>query len=74
MLDLSADSLIPSTTYTTAIGLARIFGNDFSHDKVTRFLNKEALDNKKLWTFIQPFVCSVECEDSMLIVDDTIFE
>ncbi|MEM0938657.1 MAG: hypothetical protein AAGI25_02575 [Bacteroidota bacterium] len=74
MLDLSTDSLITSTTYTTSTGLVRIFGNDFSHDKVTRFLNKEALDNKKLWTFIKPFVCSVECEDSVLIVDDTIFE
>ena len=52
MLDLYTDYLISSTKYTTATGLSRLFNNRFSHDKVTRFLNSQELDNKKLWSFI----------------------
>jgi DDE superfamily endonuclease len=74
ILDLYTDYLITSTKYTTATGLAKIFDNEFSHDAITRFLSGEELDNKKLWTFIKPFLRSVEKEDSVLIVDDTIFE
>ncbi len=74
MLDLYTDYLITSTRYTTATGLAKIFGDKLSHDDVTRFLATEKLDNKKLWSFIKPFLRSVEKDDSVLIVDDTIFE
>ena len=74
MLDLYADYLISSTKYTTATGLSRLFNNRFSHDKVTRFLNSQELDNKKLWSFIKPFLRSVEKDNSVLIVDDTILE
>jgi len=74
MLDLYTDYLITSTKYTTATGLAEIFGDNFSHDKVTQFLSNDELDNKKLWSFVKPFLRSVEKEDSVLIVDDTIFE
>jgi len=73
-LDLYTDYLITSTKYTTATGLAKIFGDKFSHDDVTRFLATENLDNKKLWSFIKPFLRSVEKDDSVIIVDDTIFE
>ena len=74
MLDLYTDYLITSTKYTTATGLSRLFNNRFSHDKVTRFLNSQELDNKKLWSFIKPFLRSVEKDSSVLIVDDTILE
>ena len=74
MLDLYTDYLITSTRYTTATGLAKIFGDSLSHDKVTRFLSGEELDNKKLWSFIKPFLRSIEKDGSVLIVDDTIFE
>ncbi len=74
MLDLYTDYLITSTRYTTATGLAKIFGDKLSHDDVTCFLAKEKLDNKKIWSFIKPFLRSVEKDDSVLIVDDTIFE
>jgi len=74
MLDLYTDYLITSTKYTTATGLAKIFDNKFSHDQVTRFLSTENLDNKKLWSFIKPFLRTIEKEDSVIIVDDTIFE
>ena len=74
MLDLYTDYLISSTKYTTATGLSRLFNNRFSHDKVTRFLNSQELDNKKLWSFIKPFLRSVEKDSSVLIVDDTILE
>jgi len=73
-LDLYTDYLITSTKYTTATGLAKIFDNEFSHDAITRFLATENLDNKKLWSFIKPFLRSVETEGSVVIVDDTIFE
>ena len=74
MLDLYTDYLISSTKYTTVTGLSRLFNNRFSHDKVTRFLNSQELDNKKLWYFIKPFLRSVEKDSSVLIVDDTILE
>ena len=74
MLDLYTDYLITSTKYTTATGLSRLFNNRFSHDKVTRFLNSQELDNKKLWSFIKPFLRSVEKDSSVLIVDDMILE
>ena len=74
MLDLYTDYLITSTKYTTATGLSRLFNNRFSHDQVTRFLNSQELDNKKLWSFIKPFLRSVEKDSSVLIVDDTILE
>ena len=74
MLDLYTDYLISSTKYTTATGLSRLFNNRFSHDKATRFLNSQELGNKKLWSFIKPFLRSVEKDSSVLIVDDTILE
>ena len=74
MLDLYTDYLISSTKYTTATSLSRLFNNRFSHDKVTRFLNSQELDNKKLWSFIKPFLRSVEKDSSVLIVDDKILE
>ena len=74
MLDLYTDYLITSTSYTTATGLSKVLDNSLSHDKVTRFLKKEKLDNHRLWTFIKPLVRSVEQKNSVLIVDDTIFE
>lgn len=74
ILDLYTDYLITSTSYTTATGLAEIVDTNLSHDKITQFLSNEELDNKKLWSFIKPFLRSVEKEDSVLIVDDTIFE
>ena len=74
MLDLYTDYLIASTKYTTATAMAKIFGDRFTHDKVTRFLRGEELGNKKLWSFIKPFLRSVEQHDSVLIVDDTVFE
>ena len=74
MLDSYTDYLISSTKYTTATGLSRLFNNRFSHDKVTRFLNSQELDNKKLWSSIKPFLRSVEKDSSVLIVDDRILE
>ena len=79
--------LITSTSYTTATGLSKVLDNSLSHDKVTRLLKKEKLDNHRLWTFIKPLVRSVEQKNSGLIVrgsqgilwigmgiDNTIFE
>ena len=65
---------ITSTSYTRATGLSKVLDNGLSHDKVTRFLKEEKLDNHRLWTFIKPLIGSVEQENSVLIVDDTIFE
>ena len=39
-----------------------------------RQVNSQELDNKKLWSFIKPFLRSVEKDNSVLIVDDTILE
>jgi len=70
VLDLYTDYLITSTKYTTATGLAKIFGDSLSYDAVTRFLATENLENKKLWSFIKPILRRVEKEDSVIIVKE----
>jgi len=74
MLDVYVDYLICSTSYTTATGLSRATNNMISHDKITRFLAKEEFTPKDLWHIAKPFVRSIEQEDGVLIVDDTIEE
>jgi len=47
---------------------------EISHDKVTRFLNREDLTSAKLWKIIKPKVRGIESEEGIIIIDDTIEE
>lgn len=70
-LDLYADYLICSTSYTTATGLSKMTDNAISHDKVTRFLSSKDFTSADLWLKAKPFYNSIKSDDGVLIVDDT---
>ena len=73
-LDLYSDYLIVQNKYATSTGLSEMLNGAISHDKVTRFLNKEELTSKELWKYIKPDVRNNENTEGMLILDDSIEE
>jgi hypothetical protein len=74
MLDIYTDYLICSFGQASATGLARLLDNEISHDSVTRFLSSEPRTSAALWRVVKPLVRSVESEDGVLIIDDSIEE
>jgi hypothetical protein len=74
LLDLYSDYLITSFSLTTATGLAALVDNAYSHDQITRFLDKEQYDQKRYWHTIKPLVRAVEQEEGVLLIDDTLEE
>src|ERR1700730_7821352 len=73
-LDLYTDYLICSTSYTTATGLSRMTDNAISHDKVTRFLSSKDFKSADLWLQAKPLYNSIQSDDGVLIIDDSIEE
>lgn len=73
-LDLYVDYLICSTSYTTATGLSKLTDNVLSHDKVTRFLASKDFTSSDLWLKVKQFYKSIEDDEGVLIVDDSIEE
>lgn len=73
LLDLYTDYLIASFGHTTATGLSTLLP-DLSHDQVTRFLSRQELTEHDLWKAVKPHLRSVESEDAVLILDDTVEE
>ncbi|PEQ15568.1 transposase, partial [Piscirickettsia salmonis] len=49
LLDIYSDYLISQNHYATATGLSDLLEGSISHDKVTRFLNKNHFGSKELW-------------------------
>ena len=75
MLDIYTDYLICQNKYATATGLSQLLNGQISHDKVTRFLNKNQFDSQSLWQFIKPHVRRIEQrKGGVFIVDDSIEE
>jgi len=74
MLDIYTDYLICSFGQASATGLARLLSNEISHDAVTRFLSTEPKTSAALWHVVKPLVRSVERDDGVLIIDDSIQE
>jgi len=74
LLDLYTDYLICSFGQVSATGLSRLLSNAISHDAVTRFLASEAKTSAHLWRVVKPLVRSVEREDGVIIIDDSIEE
>ena len=74
LLDIYTDYLIASTAQTTATGLSELLNGQYSHDKITRFLNQETYSPKRYWQFIKPTVRRIEHDDGVIDVDDTIEE
>ncbi len=74
LLELYSDYLLSSFTHTTATGLSRMNAGEVSHDRITRFLASEEMDSRALWRLLKPLVRQVECDDAVLVIDDTIEE
>ena len=72
--DLYTDYLLSTFGETTATGLSAMTEGDVSHDQVTRFLSKDDYTSKDLWHQVKKTVRKVECNDGVLIFDDTIQE
>jgi hypothetical protein len=45
-----------------------------SHDAITRFLSQDTLTSRDLWKIVKPQVRSIERDDAILAIDDTIQE
>ena len=71
LLDLYSDYLLSSFSYTTATGLSILTEGKISHDKVSKFLNKEMLSGKDLWIKVKPTIRKIESQDGVVIIDDT---
>ncbi len=71
LLDLYTDYLLASFGQATATGLAAL-RPDLSHDQVTRFLSQQELTDKDLWKIVKPHLRHVQCEEAVLILDDTV--
>ena len=75
LLDLYSDYLIAQNQYATATGLSDLLEGQISHDKITKFLNKQEFSSKDLWEYIKPEVRRIEDDvGGVLIIDDTIEE
>ena len=74
LLDIYSDYLLYSGRQTTATGLSQLLDGEVSHDRITRFLSSESLDEKILWKKVKKTVRAYEQEEGCLIFDDTIIE
>ena len=75
LLDIYTDYLICQNQHATATGLSSILDGLISHDKITRFLNKNEFSAKDLWKYVKPTIRNLEQEEGgILIIDDTIEE
>jgi hypothetical protein len=53
LLDIYSHYLISQNQHATATGLCPLLDGEISHDKVTRFLNKEEFGAKDLWKYVK---------------------
>ena len=74
LFELYTDYLISSFSFTTATAFSDMMDGSISHDKVSRFLNKENFDSKFLWNHVKPLIRKIETAEGVLIFDDFIQE
>jgi hypothetical protein len=74
LLDLYSDYRISPFGLTTATGLSTLLDGEISHDKFTRFLSGSDFTSTDLWKLVKPLVRSIQSEDAVLIIDDSIGE
>ena len=74
LLDIYTDYLISSFGLTTGTGLSRLLDGAISHDRIQRFLASPARSGKDFWKVVKPYVRRIQCDEGVLIVDDSISE
>ena len=74
LLELYSDYLISAFGQTTATGLSAFLDGQVSHDQVQRFLASPKRTSADLWQIVKPHVRSVQHNDGVLILDESIAE
>lgn len=74
LLERYIDSLLSSFGATPAVGLSNLLDGEMSHDKITRLLACPSQTSADLWLRVKPLVRQFECENGVLIVDDSLCE
>lgn len=75
ILDIYTDYLICQNQQATALGLSNLLEGELSHDRITRFLNRNEYSSKDLWHYVKSDVRQHEQTTAgVLIIDDTIEE
>ena len=74
VLDLYTNYLINSYGQTTAIGLSSLRGAHLSHGRISRFLKAQEFTAAYLWQRIKSLVRQAQCDDGVLILDNSIEE
>jgi len=75
LLDIYSDYLIAQSHRATAVGLSSLLEGEISHDKITRFLDRNEFSSKDLWEYVKPKVRDFEQQTGgVLIIDDSIEE
>lgn len=73
-LDLYTDYLIGLFGPVTATGLLVLLDGTLSHDQITGQLSQPAPTSADIWRSIKSLIRQYECDDPVLVVDDSIAE
>lgn len=71
------DFLLSVPKYATATAMSAAYGDQMSHDKISRFLKSSYLDSSVIWKSAKKFIRSLikfEDESGVISVDDSIVE
>ena len=74
LFDLYSDYLLSSFSATTATGMSALMDKAISHDQVSRMLNRRRLEPADWWQMVKPSVRSMQGEDGVITIDDSIVE
>ena len=74
LLDIYSDYLVSAFGPTTGTGLAELLKGSISHDQVQRFLAGPVLTSADLWRIVKLHVRTIQRDDGVLIIDDSIAE
>lgn len=74
LLDVYSDYLISAFGQTTGTGLSELLGGTVSHDRIQRFLSQNEFSSGNLWHIVKPHVRTLQREEGVMIVDDSIAE
>ena len=72
--DLYRGYLIVNQGQATATSLSDLLENKYSHDKITRALNKDLMTSKNLWKVVKSRIKKINNKEGLLILDDTVEE
>lgn len=74
VMDLYTDFLMTSPNIVSSGLLSEVLNKEHSHDKITRMLAQDILDQKAYWHSIKPTVRQIEKEEGLISIDDTLEE